>query len=123
VWSVIGPFCAIKDWLPPVGTCSEDGKYPPIRTLVTKDGKATFIERELARSETHHFYRYTFLSSPLPVSHYSSTLRVVARGRGEATVIWHATYTPAVGKEKAADEALQGIYKAGLESIKARLSS
>ena len=20
VWSMIGPFCAIKDWLPPVGT-------------------------------------------------------------------------------------------------------
>jgi hypothetical protein len=22
VWSMIGPFCAIKDWLPPVGTCT-----------------------------------------------------------------------------------------------------
>ena len=123
VWSMIGPFCAIKDWLPPVGTCSVDGKDPPTRTLVTKDGKATFIERQISRSDTRHFYSYTFLSSPLPVSHYSSTLRVVPRGNGQSTVVWRATYTPAPGKEKDADEALQAIYKAGLESIKARLAT
>ena len=35
VWSMIGPFCAIKDWLPPIGACSEDGKTPPTRTLIT----------------------------------------------------------------------------------------
>src|SRR5690349_10612486 len=31
VWSLIGPFCAIKDWLPPVGQCIEDGKTPSTR--------------------------------------------------------------------------------------------
>ena len=40
VWSMIGPFCAIKDWLPPVGTCTEkEGSPPEHETLVTKDGK------------------------------------------------------------------------------------
>ena len=24
VWSVIGSFCAIKNWLPPVGACPDD---------------------------------------------------------------------------------------------------
>src|SRR5512144_2964677 len=51
VWSVIGSFCAIKDWLPPVGMCIEDGKSPLTRTLVTKDGKASFVETETARNE------------------------------------------------------------------------
>ena len=46
VWSVIGSFCAIKDWLPPVGMCIEDGKSPPTRTLITKDGKASFVETQ-----------------------------------------------------------------------------
>ena len=50
VWSLIGPLCAIKDWLPPVGTCSEDRAMPPTRTLVTKDGTATFVERQTARN-------------------------------------------------------------------------
>src|SRR6266436_251554 len=51
VWSVIGPFCAIKNWLPPVGECIEDGKAPPTRVLVTKDGKAAFVETQTARNE------------------------------------------------------------------------
>src|SRR4029077_16649231 len=51
VWSAIGAFCAIKDWLPPVGMCIEDGKTPPTRTLVTKDGKASFVETQIARTE------------------------------------------------------------------------
>jgi len=119
VWSMIGPFCAIKDWLPPVGTCTEDSKVPPTRTLVTKDGTATFIETQTARSDTKHFYTYTFRSSPLPVTHYTATIKVAAKGKGISTITWRGTYTPDHGKEKAANAALTGIYKAGLDAIKA----
>src|ERR1700694_1519327 len=66
VWSAIGAFCAIKDWLPPVGMCIEDGKTPPTRTLVTKDGKASFVEKQTARNDKEHSYSYTFVSSHLP---------------------------------------------------------
>jgi hypothetical protein len=55
VWSAIGPFCSIKDWLPPVGTCSEDGKTSPTRTLVTKDGSAIFIEQQIERNDSKYF--------------------------------------------------------------------
>jgi Polyketide cyclase / dehydrase and lipid transport len=122
VWLMIGSFCAIKDWLPPVGTCIADGNIPPTRTLVTKDGKATFVETETARSDTEHFYTYTFRSSPLPVTHYTSTIKVVAKNKGIATVTWQSTYAPEDGKEKAANDALSGIYKAGLDSIKAKFT-
>ena len=118
VWALIGPFCAIRDWLPPVGTCTEDGSVPPTRTLVTKDGTATFVERQTARSDTRHFYSYTFLSSPLPVTRYSSTIQVAARGQGQSTVTWRGKYTPNAGKEQDAQAALDGIYAAGLESIR-----
>jgi len=119
VWSAIGPFCAIKDWLPPVGSCTEDGKTPPTRTLVTKDGSATFVETETARSEEKRSYSYTFKSSPLPVTHYNSTIEVAAKGPNRSTVTWSSTYTPNEGKEKEAKEALSGIYAAGLDSVKA----
>jgi hypothetical protein len=122
VWSMIGPFCAIKDWLPPVGTCTEDGKVPPTRTLVTKDGMATFVEVQTARSDTRHFYSYTFQSSPLPVTHYTSTIEVAAKGKDVSTVTWRGTYTPDQGKEKDANDALTAIYSAGLDAIKARLA-
>ena len=118
VWSMIGPFCAIKDWLPPIGACSEDGKTPPTRTLVTKDGKATFVELETARSEAKYTYSYSFTSSPLPVTNYRSTIVVVAKRPGVSTVTWSATYTPAAGKVKDASDALNGVYEAGLDAIK-----
>src|SRR3954466_12739453 len=82
VWSVIGPFCAIKDWLPPVGMCIEDGKSPPTRTLVTKEGKASFVETQTARNEKEFSYSYAFISSPLPVTHYKSTIKVTAKRDG-----------------------------------------
>jgi Polyketide cyclase / dehydrase and lipid transport len=120
VWSVIGSFCAIKDWLPPVGACIEDGKSPPTRTLVTKDGKASFVETQTARNEKEYSYSYAFISSPLPVTNYKSTIMVTAKGEGLSIVTWTGTYTPDSGKEKAAVDALTGVYEAGLAGIQAR---
>ena len=59
---------------------TEDGKVPPTRTLVTKDGKATFVELQTVRSDTKHFY--TYQSTPLPVTHYTSTIKVAAKSKG-----------------------------------------
>jgi hypothetical protein len=118
VWAWIGPFCAIQSWLPPVGTCREDGATPPTRTLVTRDGTATFVERQIARRDDRHFYSYTFLSSPLPVTNYTSTIKVVALDHGHSRVTWRGAYTPVPGKERVAKDALDGIYQAGLDSIR-----
>ena len=120
VWSAIGSFCAIKDWLPPVGTCIEDGKSPPTRTLVTKDGKASFVETQTACNEKEYSYSYTFVSSPLPVTNYESTIRVTAKGNGVSVVTWTGSYTPDSGKEKDAIDALSGVYEAGLAGIQAK---
>ena len=122
VWSMIGPFCAIKDWLPPVGTCTENRGSPPERILVTKDGKATFVEAQTARSDAEHSYSYTFKSSPLPVSGYTSTIKVVSKTPDVSTVTWSSSYTPDAGKEQAAHEALSGIYESGLAAIKAKFA-
>ena len=121
VWSVIGSFCAIKDWLPPVGTCIEDGKSPSTRTLVTKDGKASFVETETARNDKDYSYSYTFVASPLPVTNYRSTIKVTAKGDRVSVVTWTGTYTPDSGKEKDAMDALTGVYEAGLAGIQAKI--
>jgi hypothetical protein len=122
VWSMIGPYCAIKDWLPPIGTCIENGETPPTRTLVTKDGSATFVELQTARSDAQHTYSYRFLSSPLPVTQYNSTIVVVAKSGGISTVTWSSSYEPVAGKEKDANDALSGVYAAGLNEIKAKFA-
>lgn len=122
VWSKIGSFCAIKDWHPAIGTCTDDGKAPPTRTLVTKDGKATFVELQTKRSDRNYLYSYSFLSSPLPVTNYTATIEVTAKGRDTSTVTWSGAYTPAPGKEKDANDALTGIYESGLAAIKTKLA-
>jgi hypothetical protein len=120
VWSAIGSFCAIADWHPAIATCTVDGKTPPTRTLVTKDGKATFVEKEFGRQK--FAYSYTFVSSPLPVVHYRSTLKVSARAGGHSTVTWSGVYAPDAGKEADAVAALSGIYEAGLQAIKVKFA-
>jgi polyketide cyclase/dehydrase/lipid transport protein len=122
VWSMIGPWCAIKDWLPPVGSCTEKAGPPRERTLVTKDGKATFIERETARNEADHSYSYAFKSTPLPVTGYEATIKVIAKGPIMSTVTWSSTYMPNAGKEQDAQKALTEIYDAGLSTIKAKFT-
>jgi hypothetical protein len=102
--------------------CIEDGKTPPTRTLVTKDGKASFVEKQTARSDPEHSYSYTFVSSPLPVTNYTSTIKVTAKGEGVSIVTWTGTYTPDSGKEKEAGDALNGVYESGLAAIKAKLA-
>lgn len=120
VWSTIGPFCAIKDWHPVVGACTEDGKAPPTRTLVTKDGKVTFVETQVARNEAGRTYSYNFVSSPFPVTEYVGTIRVSENGSGMSTITWHGVYTPVSGKEKDAEAAFAGVYEAGLAALKTR---
>ncbi len=120
VWSVIGPFCAIRDWHPAIGACATDGKTPPTRTLVTRDGKATFVELQTGRSDAKHRYSYSFVSSPVPVTNYRSTFQVVAKGGGVSTVTWSGAYTPNPGMERAASDMLNGIYESGLAAIKAK---
>jgi hypothetical protein len=120
VWALIGPYCAIEKWLPPIGSCRLDGKTPPTRTLVTRDNAATFVEQETDRSDPRHYYSYMFVSSPLPVHDYHATIRVTARGTGGSTVSWTGEYVPDAGQEQQARDALSEVYKAGLDSIASR---
>jgi len=120
IWSLIGPYCAIKDWHPVVGACTVDGRTPPTRTIVTKDGKATFVERQTARSDSKRLYSYTFVSSPVPVTRYVATLSVTPSGAGRSTIVWRGVYVPDPGHEAEASEALSGIYESGLSALEAR---
>lgn len=122
VWSQIGGFCAIKDWHPAIGVCVTDGKKPPTRTLVTKDGKVSFVETETARDDARHLYSYNFVTSPLPAPKYLATISVVAKGTNASTVVWHGDYTAEPGKDKDVEGALVNIYETGLAAIKAKFA-
>jgi hypothetical protein len=122
VWSMIGGFCAIKDWHPAIGTCIEDGRLPPTRKLVTKDGKMTFEETQVARNDAEFTYSYNFVSTPFPVTQYIGTIKVSANGSGMSTITWHGTYIALRGKEEDANDALADVYEAGLGALKSKFA-
>ena len=43
---------------------------------------------------------------------------MTAKGAGVSTVTWTGAYTPDLGKERDASEALNGIYASGLAAIR-----
>lgn len=122
VWSTIGGFCAIKDWHPLVGVCVTDGKSPPTRTLITKDGKVSFVETEMARDDATHLYSYNFVVSPLPAPKYLATISVVAKGANASTIVWHGEFTAEPGKDKDVETALANIYESGLAALKTKFA-
>ena len=123
VWAAVGPFCAIADWHPAIASCAMDGKTPPTRTLVTREGPATFVERQIARDDAAHRYGYSFVASPLPVTGYTSTFKVEPSGPNDARVTWSGAYTPDPGQAEAAQTALVGIYESGLAAIAGRFAA
>ena len=114
VWAMIGPFCSISKWHPAIGKCTEENGE---RTLTTKDGKATFLEKQTKNDPSGMEYTYEIVKSPLPITDYKSTLKVSKVSDGESKIAWSSTYTPDKGKEAAADEAIAGIYQSGLDNI------
>jgi hypothetical protein len=119
VWAAIGDFCGIATWHPAVEKCvieQKDGDT--LRTLSLKGG-GTILEKQTGWSDEKHEYSYAILESPLPVDKYASTIAV--SGEGEAsTVTWSSTFDPKGTTEAEAKGVIEGIYKAGLDSIKAR---
>ena len=115
VWAMIGPFCSIAKWHPAIGTCTEDNG---VRTLTTKDGKGTFVEKQTKNDPKDMKYSYEIEKSPLPITGYNSMIKVTPEGADKSKVEWSSTYTPDSGKADAAKSALEGIYQSGLDNIK-----
>ena len=116
VWQAIGPFCAIGDWHPAIASCTLSAKgNKKVRTLELKGG-GTIMEEQLYRNDAHTMYRYTILKSPLPVSHYVSTISVKADGSG-STVTWSGHFKAKGATNAKAEDVIGGIYEAGLKSI------
>lgn len=120
VWAAIGDFCGIAAWHPVVAKCeplSEAGAT--LRKLTTKDG-AVLLERQLSFEPGRRSYSYSILESPLPVDGYRSTIRVEGQGPN-SRVVWDSVFRPKGTSPEQAQAVIEGIYRAGLEGLKAKL--
>ncbi|MFH9402219.1 SRPBCC family protein [Streptomyces sp. NPDC017638] len=123
VWSLIGGFDALPDWLPYIheSTALEGGR---VRRLQNPEGEI-IIERLLDFNEAERHYTYAILQAPFPVSGYVSTLRVhTIPGRDDiAEVQWSGRFNPVDATESEVVDLFTGIYRDGLDALHAALSA
>ena len=118
VWQLVGGFNSLPDWLPLIAK-SEPGEGGRLRHLTTADG-GSIVERLQTFDNVARTYSYTIEASPFPVTAYLATVQVEALGESSAKVTWSGVFTPSAGTTEAAVEALfAGIYKGGVEALRA----
>ncbi|WP_457106643.1 SRPBCC family protein [Methylobacterium sp. P5_C11] len=116
VWKTIGGFCGIGDWHPVIEKCALSKKGSnAVRTLSLKGG-GTIVEEEESRNDNKMDYTYTILEGPLPVADYHSTIMVTKAGSG-SKVTWKGTFKAKGAPDAKAEEAIAGVYDAGLKGI------
>ncbi|MYT75404.1 MULTISPECIES: SRPBCC family protein [unclassified Streptomyces] len=122
VWSLIGGFDALPDWLPYISTSTalEGGR---VRRLTNPDGDL-IVERLTGFDETGRHYSYAILEAPFPVEGYLSTIRVhTVPGRDDlAEVQWSGRFHPRGATEEEVVELFTGIYADGLDALHSTLA-
>ncbi|MBQ1090544.1 SRPBCC family protein [Streptomyces sp. B93] len=123
VWSLIGGFDALPDWLPyiPESTALEGGR---VRRLKNPEGEV-ITERLVDFNEAERRYSYAILEAPFPVNGYVSTLRVhPVPGRDDvAEVQWSGRFNPDGATETEVVDLFTGIYADGLEALDKTLTA
>ncbi|MGW3511909.1 SRPBCC family protein [Streptomyces sp. NPDC000994] len=123
VWSLVGGFDALPDWLPyiPESTALEGGR---VRRLKNPEGEV-IIERLVDFNETERHYSYAILQAPFPVNGYVSTIRVhTIPGRDDiAEVQWSGRFNPDDAREDEVVDLFTGIYRDGLDALHKTLAA
>ena len=132
VWAAIGNFQDMS-WHPAVEKTEGKGgnEIDATRRLTLKGGGT--IDEVLYKHEPDkmsYSYRITDVDvKVLPVTNYSSTLAVIPAAGGKSTVEWRGAFyrgypnndPPPELSDEAAIKAVKGVYRAGLDGLKARL--
>jgi ribosome-associated toxin RatA of RatAB toxin-antitoxin module len=122
VWQLVGGFNSLPDWLPLIAK-SEPGEGGRLRHLTTADG-GVIVERLQTFDNVARTYSYTIEQSPFPVSAYLATLQIEALTDTSTKVTWSGVFTPAAGTtDEAVEELFTGVYKGGVEALRANFKA
>jgi hypothetical protein len=122
VWTLIGGFGALRDWLPNFAVCElhEGGRT---RHLTTTSGDK-LVERLLAFDDAGRSYSYGVVESPFPVNVPWSTVKVLPQPDGPGSRIeWSGEYTAQGVSDTEAAQMVQRIYDDGLAALAAHYAA
>ena len=129
VWAVVRDFNDMPSWHPLISRSTIDGGRPSdaigcIRTLTLTDG-VQVREQLLSLSDFDYSFSYAILESGLDVNNYVAGLKLTPVTDGNHTFAeWTAEFETTPGKEKEmADQIGNGVFQAGFDAIKTKLSS
>lgn len=123
-FGTIKDFDGWQNWHPAIAsteiTKGKGNAKGTVRVLTTKDG-AKITEELLSHSASSMSYKYRITDSPLPVTNYVSTLKVV-KAKGGSTVTWSSSFKAKEGSsDDDAKKVIAGVYRAGLDNLAATL--
>ncbi|NMZ17818.1 SRPBCC family protein [Pseudomonas rhodesiae] len=122
VWQLVGGFNSLPDWLPLIAK-SEPGEGGRLRHLTTADG-GVIVERLQTFDNVARTYSYTIEQSPFPVSAYLATLQIEALTDTSSKVTWSGVFTPSAGTtDETVEELFAGVYKGGVEALRANFKA
>ncbi|WP_430913582.1 SRPBCC family protein [Methylobacterium sp. sgz302541] len=131
VWSVMGNFQDMS-WLPVVEKTEGTGGNEPNkakRTLTLKGGGTVEEELDKYADKQSYFYRIDKVDvKVLPVNNYSSTIEIEPAG-DKTKVTWRGAFyrgymnndPPPELNDEAAEKAVKGLYRTGLDALKAKV--
>lgn len=129
VWDKVKSFDGLNNWHPAVAKDEivegNNDEVGAVRLLTLKDG-GTIKEKLLGFDDAGHSFKYTILEGVLPVSSYTSTLRVKSAGKGMSKIVWSGSFKRKDTGDKPADNAndktatttISSVYRGGLDNLK-----
>ena len=131
VWAIAGDFAKLDQWLPPVEKSEiisgENNTAGAVRALTVGD---VVLQEEIKSIDNDKMMlKYKITEGDvnvLPVTNYSSVLKVMPSGEGKSVVSWLGAFyrgypnndPPPELNDEAAIEAVTGLYNAGLDNLK-----
>jgi hypothetical protein len=124
VWRDLRDFNGIANWHPTIVSSRIEKSHPAdkvgcVRNLQLKDG-ARIREKLLALSDFDYTWTYAILESPMAVSDYVATLRLLPVTEGNRCFLeWWAEFDcPAEKEAELAETIGEGLFQTGLDALK-----
>lgn len=127
VWAKVGDFNGMPGWHPAVADSkTSDGNNIGSQRTLTLTGGGKVVEELEELDSKKMVLKYRMKEGVLPVTNYTSTLSVKAIEGGKSLVEWRGAFyrgypnndPPPDRNDEAAEKAISGIYKTGLEKLK-----
>lgn len=127
VWQTVRDFNSLPEWHPGIRDSEIEGgragdSVGCVRSFHLEDG-SHLREQLTALSDRERIMDYIILDSPLPVSNYAATLRVLPITDGNSSYVeWSAEFdVPADQAEETVKLVGDGVFQSGFDSLKEQL--